>query len=43
MQNADLEWLFQVMEEPRRMVWRYLSINAFSLVRARASCRQKKW
>jgi N-acetylglucosaminyldiphosphoundecaprenol N-acetyl-beta-D-mannosaminyltransferase len=27
MQNAGLEWLYRLYQEPRRMLWRYLSTN----------------
>jgi N-acetylglucosaminyldiphosphoundecaprenol N-acetyl-beta-D-mannosaminyltransferase len=28
MQHAGLEWLYRVLQEPRRMWWRYTSTNA---------------
>jgi N-acetylglucosaminyldiphosphoundecaprenol N-acetyl-beta-D-mannosaminyltransferase len=28
MQNAGLEWLYRVYQEPKRMWWRYVSTNA---------------
>lgn len=28
MQQASLEWLYRIMQEPRRLVWRYASTNA---------------
>ncbi|MGL5733388.1 MAG: WecB/TagA/CpsF family glycosyltransferase [Beijerinckiaceae bacterium] len=37
MQRYGLEWLFRIMQEPRRMMWRYISTNtvfAFLLLRA---------
>ncbi|MGB2870098.1 MAG: WecB/TagA/CpsF family glycosyltransferase, partial [Bacteroidota bacterium] len=32
MQNAGLEWLFRLLQEPRRMFWRYLSTNTAFLL-----------
>jgi len=31
MQQAGFEWLFRVMQEPRRMFWRYTTTNATCL------------
>ena len=32
MQNWGLEWFFRVLQEPRRMFWRYLSTNTVFLI-----------
>lgn len=37
MQRAGLEWLFRLMQEPRRMLWRYASTNTqFAAILLRA-------
>lgn len=42
MQRAGLEWLYRVLQEPRRMFWRYLRTNAQCLaVFARALAAQR--
>jgi N-acetylglucosaminyldiphosphoundecaprenol N-acetyl-beta-D-mannosaminyltransferase len=43
MQHAGLEWLFRVLQEPRRMFWRYATTNAQCLlIFARALGRRWK-
>ena len=31
MQNAGLEWLYRIKQEPRRLLWRYLTTNPHAL------------
>lgn len=39
MQNNGLEWLFRVIQEPRRMLWRYVDSNSrFAWVLFKAKC-----
>jgi len=43
MQNSGTEWLFRIYQEPRRMLWRYISTNFFfllTMIRAFLSGRQ---
>jgi N-acetylglucosaminyldiphosphoundecaprenol N-acetyl-beta-D-mannosaminyltransferase len=41
MQQAGLEWLHRLLQEPRRMFWRYASTNlSFAVILARAAVAQ---
>ena len=41
MQKLGLEWLFRVLQEPRRLFWRYLKTNlTFAVMVARAALRR---
>jgi len=33
MQRLGLEWLYRMLEDPKRLVWRYLTTNPYSLYR----------
>lgn len=33
MQNLGLEWLFRAMRDPKRLLWRYLTTNPYSIYR----------
>jgi N-acetylglucosaminyldiphosphoundecaprenol N-acetyl-beta-D-mannosaminyltransferase len=33
MQNLSLEWLYRTMDDPKRLIWRYLTTNPYSFYR----------
>jgi len=33
MQKAGLEWLYRTMDDPKRLIWRYLATNPYALYR----------
>ena len=43
MQAAGLEWLFRLVQEPRRLWWRYLSTNARLVVLVTAAFARQRW
>lgn len=47
MQTVGLEWLFRLLEDPKRLAWRYLSTNPYAFYRllghTRMDRRMPKW
>jgi len=42
MQKLGLEWLFRLLDDPKRLAWRYLSTNPYALYRLLRYTRQER-
>ncbi|MEV7648966.1 WecB/TagA/CpsF family glycosyltransferase [Arthrobacter sp. NPDC089319] len=42
MQKAALEWLFRMMDDPKRLAWRYLSTNPYAFYRLVRETRRRR-